>query len=65
MLTRTGDIHLPELIEAAKPYLKLYGVGKVERQECRVPFKDLDKGKKMYMVFLWLANQWVFTEVTK
>jgi RNA polymerase-interacting CarD/CdnL/TRCF family regulator len=61
MLTLIGDIDEEQLVEEAKKYLPLYG--KEEKEECRVPFKDANQRKVRFVIFLWLAKQWVFTEI--
>jgi hypothetical protein len=61
MLTRLGDFDEEDLITAAKWYLPLYGVK--EKEECKIPFKDLDDGRVKQLVFVWLAGQWVFISI--
>lgn len=61
MLTRLGQFDEEDLVDAAKFYLPLYG--KFEKEVCKVPFKDLDESTIRYVVFTWLANQWVFTDI--
>jgi hypothetical protein len=67
MLTRSGTFNEEELIEAIKngPYLPLYGM--FEKQECQVPYREMDEGKMIvkYVVFTWLAGQWIATEVKR
>ena len=60
MLTRDGSFDEEELADAAKNYLPLYG--KAEREECRVPYKEASTGAVNYIVFIWLAGQWVFVD---
>lgn len=63
MLHRSGPFDEDALIDALKEYLPQYG--KKEKEICKIPYRDVDKGKVMYAVFTWLAQQWVFTDVVE
>jgi len=61
MLHYAGDLLALELGESAKTYLPLYHGG---LSTILVPFYDLRLKRVRYARFEWLAEQWVFTDLT-
>ena len=61
MLHYTGDITALQLGQRAKEYLWMYG--KQGSEFAYVPFMDLEKGRKRFVKFQWLADQWVFVDL--
>lgn len=62
MLHYSGDLMALELGKAARePYIRLYHTPGMP--VAFVPFFDLDKGRKRYVKYEWLAGQWVFVDV--
>ena len=61
MLHYLGDAMAMELGHAAKRYLQLYA--KKGADTAFVPFVDIDKGKKRYVKFMWLNEQWVYVDI--
>lgn len=50
-----------ELGQRAKGYLSIYA--KAGAEFAFVPFRDLEKGKKRWVKFQWLAGQWVYVDL--
>jgi len=62
MLVRKVPFDEDQLVEACKAYLPVYG--KKENSVCEVPYRDGDQGGRIFLAkFVWLAEQWVFTEI--
>ena len=62
MLVRKWPFNEEELVEACRTYLPWRG--RKEDSICEVPYRDGDLGGKVFfVVFTWLAEQWVFTEI--
>ncbi len=61
MLHRGGQMEEWELEAAARGYIFMYAV--TGEDVCLVPFKDLDKGRKRFVKFQKLAEQWCFVDL--
>lgn len=56
MITLVGQLIEENIVQAARYYLHEYC--DKEKKTAEVPF--VHNGKKRYVEFLWLAEQWVF-----
>ena len=67
MLTYDGPFDEYKLAEKAKEYIPLYtdAPSMQGKDECLVPYKKASTGKINYVVFTWLAGQWVYTDIRK
>jgi hypothetical protein len=67
MLTRGGPFDEYELAEKAKEYIPLYTTAPSMKniEECFIPYREASTGKVNYVVFTWLAGQWVYTDIRK
>jgi len=62
MLVRKGPFDEDELVEACRRYLPHYG--RKENSICEIPYRDGDQGGQIFFArFMWLAEQWVFTDI--
>ena len=60
-LGQEGKFSEEDLAEAAKKYLPLYG--RHEKDECKVPWKYESEDEVHYVVFCWMAGQWIFVDI--
>ena len=67
MLTYDGPFNEYELAEKAKEYIPLYtsSPSMKDKEECQIPYRKASTGKVNYVVFTWLASQWVYTDIRK
>lgn len=64
MLVRKGPFNEEELVDACRTYLSIRG--RKEDSVCEIPYRDGDKGGKVFFVrFTWLAEQWVYTDIVE
>lgn len=61
MIHYAGDIEAFELGERAKEYIPLYE--RSGEDVCLVAYKDLVRGRKRYVKFERLNDQWVFVDL--
>jgi len=67
MLTYDGPFDEFSLAEKAKEYIELYtsAPSMQGKEECLIPYRKASTGKVNYVVFTWLAGQWVYTDIRK
>jgi hypothetical protein len=63
MLHYAGDIEAHELGEKGKFYLQLYA--RAGEPFAYVPFKDLERGRKRYIKYEWMLDQWVYVDLVE
>lgn len=61
MLHYAGDLTAFDLGQKAKEYLWMYA--KPGKEFAYVPFMDVEKGKKRFVKFQTLNDQWVFVDL--
>lgn len=67
MLTYDGHFDEYIIAEKAKEYIPFYTAAPSMqgKEQCLVPYKKASTGKINYIVFTWLAGQWVYTDIKK
>lgn len=64
MLTYTGLFDEDAIVTAAREYIAAYA-GITKKDECFVPFQNVDGSKKGLVHFALLAGQWVYVRCSK
>ncbi len=64
MLTVGGEKNALGIADAAREYIELYQKLKPTPGKCSVPFRIMETGKVKYVHFVWLAEQWVFVQIS-